>query len=148
MTLFSRWGGLLLAAAFIAPLAIACGGGDDTGSDEDYVKAFCEAKRAFSEALPAAIKAVNDSGGKDPGRIARPYEDLADAFDDMDPPEDLKDWHDNATDRLKDRAKAIKDGQAGDASDPVSGIPDGPRARLRQQAEKEPACNQLNVFES
>ena len=142
-----------LGAALLIPFAVACGGGgDDTGSDDDYVIAFCDARRQFSTDLDAAVKQVSAAGGGEFDKIANTFEELANDFDDMKPPEDLEEWHDNAADQLNstaDKVKKDKNLQAVTSlqTDPLAGMPEGPRNRLRDNAKNQESCKGLNVFE-
>lgn len=148
MTLNLRLTGAALAALLIAPLAAACGG-DGDGSDEEYVTAFCETQREFTTTLEAAIRDASTTSDFD--AIAEPFETLAGNFKDMDPPEDMKDWHEDATDQLSATAERVKEERNLQAvtslpQDPLKGMPDGPRARLQRAAANDPACDGLNVF--
>ncbi len=149
MTLIGKRVGLVVGAALIAPLAFACGGGSDTGSDEEYVTAFCNTQREFADSVRSAIQGT--SGTADFNEIADTFEALADAFDDMKPPEDVKDWHDDASDQISSIADRVKDDRNLGAvtsleRDPTTGIPEGPRARLRDLADDDPACDGVTVF--
>jgi hypothetical protein len=135
-------GALVLGAA-------ACGGGDDTGPDDEYVTDFCNAKREFSDSLESAL--LEASSDSDFDAVAEPFETLADAFDDMAPPEDAQDWHNDATDQLEDIADQVRDEENLDAvtgleQDPTTGMPDGPRERLLAIAENDPACDGVTAF--
>ncbi len=142
-------GGVLLAAMLIVPAALACGG-DGDGSDEEYVTAFCEAHREFTTSWSAAIQNASTTSSFDD--IAEPLEVLADDFDDMNPPADMKDWHDETTKQLSATAERVKEEKNLQAitslpNDPLTGMPEGPRERLRDVAADDPACQSLNVFE-
>ncbi len=152
MTFFARSLSVALGAALMVPVAVACGGGSDTGSDDDYVTAFCDARRQFSTDLDEAVKQVSAAGGGEFDKIANTFGELANDFDDMKPPEDLKDWHDNAARQLNSTADKIKKDKNLQAvtslqSDPLAGMPEGPRNRLRDNAKNQESCKGLNVFE-
>jgi len=147
--LHARTLALAAGAALIASLVVACGGGDGTGSDEDYISAFCDARREFTENLDTAVKQVSTGGDKEFGQIADVFTELADDFDDMKPPEDLKDWHDTASKQLSDAAEKIekeKNLQAVTSLPPLADMPAGPRERLRNQAQNYDSCKGLNAF--
>jgi hypothetical protein len=143
---------LALTTATVLAAGLACGGGDDTGSDGDYVVAFCDARRQFSSDLDAAVKQVSAAGGGEFDRIADTFTELADDFDEMKPPEDLKDWHENASKQLSETASKIKKEKNLQAvtslqRDPLSGMPEEPRERLKKEAENQESCKGLNAFE-
>ena len=143
---------LAVAAVLVVPASLACGGGDDTGSDDDYVVAFCDARRQFSTDLDAAIKQVSAAGGGEFDKVSDTFEELANDFDEMKPPEDVKDWHDAAVKQLNETADKVEKDKNLQAvttlrADPLSGMPAGPRNRLRENAKGQEACKGLNVFE-
>jgi hypothetical protein len=142
--------GLALGAVLGASLAFACGGGSDTGSDEEYVTDFCNMQREFSDSVRVAIQGT--SGSADFNDIADTFDALADAFDDMKPPEDVQEWHDEASDQISSIAEQVKEDRDLGAvtsleRDPTTGVPESPRARLREIAADDPACNGLTVFQ-
>lgn len=146
-----RFFALAVSATALAAGAAACGGGDSTGSDDQYVKDFCNAQRDFKTSLDAAVKEVAAGGGSvDAGKIAEPYSQLAKDFEDMKPPKDIKDWHDGAAKQLGDAAKRIKKEKSLQSlgQDPLAGMPAEARERLRKTAQNEQACSGLNVFQS
>lgn len=153
VTILTRTLSAALGAVLVIPVVAACGGGgDDTGSDDDYVTAFCDARRQFSTDLDEAVKQVSAAGGGEFDKIADTFEELANDFDDMKPPEDLKDWHNGAAKQLNDTAGKIKKDKNLQAvtslqSDPLAGMPEGPRNRLRENAKGQDGCKGLNVFE-
>ncbi|MEX0782800.1 MAG: hypothetical protein WED87_00010 [Dehalococcoidia bacterium] len=150
MTLLGKRIALMLGAAVIAPAAFACGGGGDTGPDDEYVTAFCNTQREFSDSLDAAIRGSSTTTNFD--AIAEPFETLADDFDDLKPPDDLEDWHNDAAEKVSETADRVKDERNLEAvtsleRDPLSGMPEEPRERLRAIANDDPACEGLSVFE-
>jgi hypothetical protein len=141
---------LAVSATVLAAAAVACGGGDSTGSDDQYVKDFCTAQRDFKSSLDEAVKEVAAGGGSvDAGKIAEPYSQLAKDFEDMKPPADIKDWHNGASKQLRDAASRIKKEKSLQSigQDPLTGMPAEARERLRKVAQNEQACNGLNVFQ-
>jgi hypothetical protein len=141
--------GVVVAALLIVPVAIGCGGGGD-GSDEEYVTAFCETQREFTTTLEDAIR--NATTTSDFDEIAAPFETLADEFEDMDPPE----GHEGLVRRDSRAVVGHRGAGEGGAKfsavtslprDPLTGMPEGPRERLRDVADGEPACEGLNVFQ-
>ena len=149
VTLFGKRIALAIGAVSVAAAAFACGGDDDTGPDDEYVTAFCDAQRAFSDSLETALD--NASSSSDFDEVAEPYETLAEDFGDMKPPEDVQDWHDDVTDQLDGIADRVREEGNLDAhteleQDPTTGMPDEPRQRLLAIAEEDPACEGLTVF--
>jgi hypothetical protein len=151
---------LMLLAAMV--FAAACGDDDDdstssgsnsnasssgaTGSDEKFVADICKAGKKFSDDLAGL---GNGTAQTDPSKIlsqlSGPFQDLANAFRDAKPPSDLKQWHEDASDKLDELAKGIKDGKDLDALDslgeePFPEPPAGAADRLQKVAEKNQDC--------
>lgn len=151
---FALWLGLVplaLGAMFLA----ACGGDDDgggggTGNDEDFVSDLCKASADFLADLedvgddidPSDLDAAADA-------VAEPFEDFANKFKDLNPPGDLKDWHDEASDGLDDIVERLKDGDfesALSSADPLPELPEGPRERLTKIADDNEDCKEAGGF--
>lgn len=144
--------------ACVATLALgamafaACGGDDDdsssggssggTGSDEKFVSDICKAGANFSESITKLLSDPSKLSDESAAAkaMAEPMSDFANAFAKAKPPKDLKEWHDDASDKLKEAADALKKGDMNadiftqdepfpdppkDAADRLSKIADG-----------------------
>ena len=106
----------IVAMAAFALIAAACGGDDDddiqTGSEEDYVKAACEAQNEFTEAVFAAALELGEDASDDDiiDALKDPVKDLRDAMKDARPPEDLVEYHRALIAAADDMVDAIEDG--------------------------------------
>ncbi|MCC7364500.1 MAG: hypothetical protein IT303_09005 [Dehalococcoidia bacterium] len=153
MTNWKKFAGLLLMPALAASVFVACGGDDDggsgggTGSDEEYVADICKGMNDFMEDFGAAFEDLDLESTNEDDMIdafVKPFESLANAFEDAKPPSDLKDWHSDAVDALNDMVKAMKDGDAGALeNDALGDIPDMPEdvaERLGKIAEDNEDC--------
>lgn len=132
---------LPLIAIGIATL-IACGGGGEPGSDEEYVAAMCTTVTAFQQRLETAQ-------GSAPA-IVDALEDAADAFNDANPPDDVADAHSRLVRAFRDAAEAIEDNDAGalqrfdpEAMDPPQAV----KQRLAAAAAQAPECQGLGIFQ-
>jgi hypothetical protein len=137
-------------------LSAACGGGgDEAGSDADYVAAVC----TTIGALQATLNDLGDelSGAETVDEInealdlfAEALDDAAGDLDEARPPADVSDSHDAVVDAFREAADAMADGnvEALDAFDPDSIDPPATaRQRLAEAAAQEPACAGLGIFE-
>lgn len=142
--------GLTLCAMGGALLS-ACGGGDgasadaESGSDEAYVAAFCEATATFGAAVISAIETLltDDDDETAAKALAGPVEAFAAELKKAKPPKDVKSAHEAILSQL---TRAVKDLKAGknpaDISDP-SALPDldeAVSARLNAVAAKDQVC--------
>ena len=140
---------LLMAAPIVAASFLLGGcGGDGAGSDEDFVKELCNASTQLETDLDAAI--ANASSQTDPEKaieaLVPPLEDFVEAFKDANPPEDLEDWHETASDQLEAEVVAFKEAKSldeleGFGDSPVPDPPAEAKARLRTAAEDIEECD-------
>ena len=141
--------GILVASS---SLLVACGGGDDAGSDEDYVKAMCESGDVFTAAIGAAMAAAFDDDEQAATEaFTEALSDWVDAIDDANPPEDAAEAHDALVDSLKQAVEALEDGDADleTAFDDIDDAPEPPQAvqdRLAAIAADTPECTDSDFF--
>lgn len=124
---------------------VACGGGE--GNDEDFVKGLCEASSELRSGVEKAVK--DGSTSTDPGKVVElmivPIDAFAKAFDDLKPPKDLKDWHEETADQLNATATSFRTEKkltalAAFNDSPIPSPPGDARARLEAAAEDVPEC--------
>lgn len=127
-------------------LFIACS--DDDPSDENFVTQLCEASAELRTDLDVAIQAASTQtdSGKAVGLLVEPLERFVKAFKDSDPPNDLDEWHDEASDRLRTTVEAFKKEQSlaalvGFSDSPIPDPPAEAKQRLRDAAEDVDACD-------
>jgi len=127
-------------------LFVACS--DDEPSDENFVTQLCEASAELRTDLEAAIQAASTQtdSGKAVGLLVEPLEKFVKAFKDSDPPDDLDEWHDEASDRLQATVDAFKREQSlsalvGFSDSPIPDPPAEAKQRLRDAAEDVVACD-------
>ncbi len=94
---------------------------------------------------PQAASTQTDSG-KAAGLLVEPLEKFVKAFKDSDPPDDLDEWHDEASDRLQATVDAFKKEQSlsalvGFSDSPIPDPPAEAKQRLRDAAEDVDACD-------
>ena len=139
--------------SILAVSSFAACSGDGDGNDEDFVRGLCEASTELRNGVEQAIK--NSSSSTDPNKavesLAEPVDEFADDFDDLDPPEDLKDWHDDASEKLSAVAKDFRERKdiaalEGFNDSPVPDPPSAQKARLREAAEDIQQCNGVTFF--
>jgi len=137
-----------------ATLLSGCGGGGGDANDEDFVSDICGAFADFSEALekvqsdPEKLAEAASDPDKLSALFVEPYEDLANAFADANPPSDLEDWHEEASKAMKDQVQALKDGEDVDeifSGDPFPEAPSGPDERLSKVAENNEDCEEAGL---
>lgn len=145
---------LTLGAAIVAaamPLA-ACSG-DDSGNDEDFTRGLCEAssglRTGVEESLDNARTSTNPNAAAE--ALVEPIDDFVDDFKDLNPPDDLKDWHDDASAQLEAVAKDFRQRKdlaalQGFADSPVPDPPAAAKSRLRAAAEDIQECNGVTFF--
>ena len=138
--------------ALAASTFFACSG-DEDGNDEDFVRGLCEASTELRNGVEQAIR--DSSSSTDPNKavesLAEPVDEFADDFGDLDPPGDLKDWHDDASDTLAATAKEFRERKdiaalEGFNDSPVPDPPTAAKARLRAAAEDVQECNGVTFF--
>jgi hypothetical protein len=149
---FALWLGLV-PLALGAMFFVACGGDDDdgggggggTGSDEDFVDDLCKAGANFAKDLDKIGEDLNEE--TDPEKISdaisEPFEDFANAFKKLNPPRDLKDWHDDASNSLDDVVESLKGGNLDAGAlgeDPFPEMPKEAEERLTKLAEENEDC--------
>jgi hypothetical protein len=93
--------GVALAVLGVAAFT-ACGGGDGgSGNDEDFVADLCALMLDFDEDIdnidPGDITNEEDAAEA----LMEPFENMVDGFEDLNPPADLEDWHEEAVKQLK-----------------------------------------------
>ena len=153
--------GLLLG---IAPFALgatffaACGGDDDdggggggggSGSDEDFVDGLCAAFKDFEDDFSKLLENPEDLANEDDAAeaMAEPFGKLADAFGDLNPPNDLEDWHKDASEALDKVAEQLKDGNFDESlfeDDPLEEPPGDAQERLQKLADDNEDCKEAN----
>lgn len=138
--------GIFLALGVIAASSlVACG--SDGGNDDDFVRGLCEASSALRTGVEKAVK--DGATSTDPNKVvellAVPVDAFVKAFDDLNPPKDLKDWHEEATSQLRQTAETFRTEKKLTAlatfnDSPVPNPPDAARARLETAAADIPEC--------
>jgi hypothetical protein len=123
------------------------GGGARTGTDEQFVSDFCKALKDFQDSLsdtlsdPEALSEGEDAVAE---ALAEPFRDFADAFKDMRVPNDLKDWHSDATKALDQAADQLEDGKFDEGifaeEEPFEDPPQDVQDRLQKLAEDNEDC--------
>ena len=106
--------------AGFALAAVACGGDGGPGSDEEYVKAVCQAvnrsveRSAEIEDEIDEIMAGADNEDEALEEVfkltAKPISDFANDLAKAKPPADMKEFHDQVVDAFKTHAKQLEDG--------------------------------------
>lgn len=142
---------LALIAFLVVPAASACG--SDDGNDEDFVRGLCEAS---SELRTGVEKAVKDGAAStDPGKgvelMVAPIDTFVEAFADLKPPKDLKDWHKDATKQLEASAATFRTEKrltalAGFNDSPVPDPPAAAKTRIQAAAKDVPECDGVAYF--
>lgn len=140
----------LLAVSVLAAIASAifpsCGG--DSGNDEEFVTDLCVAATDLRTGLEKAVKdaASSTEPNKAVEIIAVPIDVFVKSFSEADPPGDLKDWHDAASNELKRKAQELHDSKSlsslkGFEDSPVPDPPTAQKQRLRDAAADIRECN-------
>ena len=129
-----------------APLAAACG--SDDGNDQDFVRGLCEASTALRTGVEKAVKdgAASTEPGKAVELMAPPVDAFVKAFNDLNPPADLKAWHKDASSQLEKTAAAFRTEKKLTAltsfnDSPVPDPPAAAKSRLQNAAKDVPECN-------
>lgn len=139
---------LLLTASLAVPFLSACFGGSDSGNDESFVRALCEAQTELSDGIDGALAAA--SSQTDPQKtidlLIPPLETYVDAFEDASPPDDLEAWHDASADQLESAVERFKQERTlasleGFGDSPVPDPPAVQKQRLREAAADVEECN-------
>ena len=146
-----RWAALGIGLSSV--VAVACGGDDGgsaqirTGSDEDYVEAFCEAQgEFFASFLAAAVDAGEDATEEEVlDAIKDPLKDARDAIRDARPPSDAVEYHRDLLAVFDQLVDAVEDGDVSalesDAFDiGTSALSEAVRGRLSDIAQTTEAC--------
>ena len=122
------------------------GGGSRTGSDEEFVTDLCAALKDFNDDI-SEVFSDPESFGEDEDKIAEamsePFRNLADSFDEMRVPNDLKDWHSDASEAMNKLADQLEDGNFDEASleeDPFEDPPQDVIDRLQKLADDNEDC--------
>jgi hypothetical protein len=143
---------VVLALSLAAFVSCGGGSGDDEvdGDDGTYVATICSTVRELSEELAAL---------QDGAALASALDDLTDAIeraagqlDDVDPPADVREQHDDLVELFRDASDGLRDGDAeaiaalfqlqADAFEP----PEGARERLAAAAAAAPECEGMGIF--
>lgn len=139
-------GGVMLVVAGIA--AQACGGGDDAGSDAEYVADVCGALTSFNDGLNELTATATNA---DPEKLANDFEDLlrdlGNALDDANPPDDVREAHDGMVDALDGAADAVEEGGIDALFDlelPEVQLDPEVRNRLQLEFNTSPECSGLD----
>jgi len=136
-----------------ASLFGACGGDDDgsgggTGSDEDFVADICKAGAKFAKAMDNLEKDLKNETDftKIAEKAAGPFEDFAKDFAKANPPADLKEWHQDASDGLTAAVKGLKDGDfAALGGELIPTPPEGAAERISKAAEGNKDCEDADL---
>ena len=119
MTTHFRRLALALPVLLVGFALVACGDDDDggdiqIGSDDDYVRASCEAQNEFfGEIFSAAFSLDEDASEEEQLEAMRePVENMVDAMRDARPPADAVDYHRALVEGMEDLLAAIEDGDA------------------------------------
>ena len=151
---------LAMSAAF-GLAAIACSDDDEAGSDEDYVKAVCQATSRFVERSAdfddevAQIMADADNEAEGRAKVleltVEPVSDFANDLEKANPPADVKEFHDQVVGDWKALAKAQEDGDLeayGEAADGFTDFeaPQAVRDRLNAVAASNSECADGGFF--
>ena len=117
----ARWL-LLVPAVFgaFAMAAVACGGDSEAGSDEDYVKAVCQAGSRLEERsadLEAELEQIMADADSETEGLAEVLEltaplisDFANDLEKANPPADVEEFHEQLVDAFKSIARLTEDG--------------------------------------
>lgn len=146
----------VLLGAGIAPVIAGaalfggCGGDDDGGggSEEDFVADLCGLLKDFTTDLDNLDP--NDLANEDDAfdALAEPFETLAADFEDLNPPSELEDWHEQGAETLNEIAQKLRDGdfEFGDLEDdPLPDLPDDVQERYTSLAEGNEDCEEAGV---
>ena len=134
----------VLPAVGIAALSFAACGGGSEPSDEDYVKAICNAGKDFGENVQELIANADPN---DEEQVAEDFNDLLRDFvgdiRDANPPEDVEEGHNSLVASLEAAVQAVED-EGMEAiftfEEPDFTLPDDVAARLSAIAEDTPEC--------
>lgn len=139
---------IALAGMLVVPMVMAaCSGGGET-SDEDFVAELCQAVVHLNTGFESAVKSASTE--TDPAKAVEklipPIEEFVEAFDDAEPPKDLKDWHDSAVTRLDAAVAKFKEAKTlasleGFGDSPVPDPAPADKQRLREAAQNVKECD-------
>ncbi len=150
------WGLALTVVVVAGVLLAACGGGGgDPATDEEYVKAVCVSVGNLQDEMSsltadAASATDVESLQKLMDNVAKALDSAADELDDVNPPADVKDSHDQVVQAFRDAAKSMEDGdiEALNNFDPGTIAPDeAVQERLSAAARNVDECNGLGLFD-
>ncbi|GBD24614.1 hypothetical protein HRbin29_02296 [bacterium HR29] len=144
----------VLFAAVAAALGVAaCGGdgGNGGGSEEQYVRALCNAFATFDREL---TELINDEGASDEGsdvaeRYAELFSELVDDLSRIRPPSSVREYHEVLTAELRRAAEALERGDfesAFEDESPFTKLPEETNNRLREVARNVEECQGLGLF--
>lgn len=143
----------LTAAVALAAVSLAACSGDDDGSDEEFVRDLCQASTELRNGIKEALENASTSTSPNAAAeaLVKPLGVFVEAFDDLNPPKDLDDWHDSASDELEKtfedfRTKKNLAALTGFADSPVPDPPVDAKSRLRAAAQDVPECSGVAFF--
>jgi hypothetical protein len=151
----TRLVGALALPAALGLAFVGCGDDDDDdgaiggsggGSDEEFVADICGAMLTFSKDVQKLLSDPKTLEDEDEAvkALAKPFETLANAFEDADPPSDLRDWHRTASSELNKAAESFKDGDASALEEfedaPIPEAPAAAQDRLQKIADSNKDC--------
>lgn len=138
---------LVLVPALMTTTAfglVACGGGDSEPSDEEYVRAICNAGKEFGEEVQELIANADPN---DEEQVAEDFNQLlsnfVDNIRDANPPADVEEGHDSLVASLEAAVQAVEE-EGMEAlftfEEPEFTLPEDVSARLSAIAEDTPEC--------
>ena len=147
----------LMGFAVVALSLAACGGGGGNdkketatarkpGTDAEYVASICSAYRTFTGEIDAVLKKPAElrTAQDVTERLSPPVSKLAQAFADANPPPDLAEWHQQASDELTESVNRLKSGKLDAAAalgvNPIPAVPGEVAARLNGVAANNTDC--------
>ncbi|MEO6397658.1 MAG: hypothetical protein ABIP13_04250 [Tepidiformaceae bacterium] len=140
---------LLLFAPFALLLTTlsACGG-DSDGSYESFSRDLCKASSGLQAGIQKAVKdaSTNSDPNKAIETIADPIDAFVKAFDNGDPPKNLKAWHAQSAKDLKQAAETFRKQKdftalSGFGDSPVPDPPSSEKQKLRDAAKNLTECD-------
>jgi len=150
---------MLIAPALAGLLVFggACGGGSGGPSgpeaDERYLTELCTGFGQFTEGF---LEAVSDLSNESSDReiqdaLEKPIDDLVKAMERAEPPRDVRDYHEDSLDQIKDLQEQVRAGNLEALTRQDEGVvpepPEEVQARLSAVAANISECQGLGLFE-
>ena len=161
----SKWTLLVAPLALFALLFVACGdddnggssggssGGGGTGNDKQYVADICKASKKFSDSVNALVKdpSILADPKKAADKLGTALSTFANDFAKANPPADVKTWHTQAANEMKQLADKVKAGSDlqqvfGNNGAPFADPPKDIEARLSKEAATNKDCADTGTF--